>query len=83
MGVIWFAFHVLRLLSIRFPRQNLRCTSNSTMKHLQNRIESRNSLDMVIFGDWKRMFVDFLNNNIGSPNCVHCCVHCSYRCLDT
>jgi hypothetical protein len=35
-GVIWFVFHVLQLLLIRFIQQNSCCISKSTMKHLQN-----------------------------------------------
>jgi hypothetical protein len=34
-GVIWFIFHVLQLLPIRFTQQNLCCINISMMKHLQ------------------------------------------------
>ena len=35
MGVIWFVFHVLDFLPIRFTKQNSCSISKSTMKHLQ------------------------------------------------
>ena len=36
VGVIWFLFHVLQLLPIRFTQQNSCCINKSTIKHLQN-----------------------------------------------
>ena len=34
MGVIWFDFHVLQLLPIRFTHKKLCCVSKSTVKRL-------------------------------------------------
>ena len=34
-GVMWFVFHVLQLLPIKFTQQNLCCISKSIMKHMQ------------------------------------------------
>ena len=34
-GVIWFMFHVLQLLPIRFTQQNSWCINKPTMKHMQ------------------------------------------------
>ena len=34
VGVIWFVFHVLQLLPIRFTQQNSCCISKSMIKHL-------------------------------------------------
>ena len=50
MGVIWFIFHALQLLPIRFTQQNSCCISKSIMKHMQNRIKIWTSpyLGMVI-----------------------------------
>ena len=48
MSVIWFAFHVLQLLLIVFTQQNSCCISKSTMKYVQNRIENRAFLDLVM-----------------------------------
>ena len=40
VGVIWFIFNVLRLLSIRFTQPNLCCISKSMMKHEQKSDEN-------------------------------------------
>ena len=47
VGVIWFTFHVLQLLSIRFIEQNACCISKSTMKHMQKAYWNS---DLPLFG---------------------------------
>ena len=44
VGIIWFVFHVLQLLSIRFTQQNLCCIRKFMMKYIQKRIENWISL---------------------------------------
>ena len=48
LGVIWFVFHILHVLLMRFTEQNLCCISKSTMEHLQNWIENRTSPGLVM-----------------------------------
>ena len=48
MGVIWFVFHVLQLLPVRFTQMNVCRISKSTMKQLQNRIENWTFPDLVV-----------------------------------
>ena len=48
VGVIWFIFHVLQLLPIRFAPKNLCCISKSTMNICKNQIGNRNSRDLVM-----------------------------------
>ena len=36
MDVLWFVFHALQLLSIKFTQQDLFCISKFMMKHKQN-----------------------------------------------
>ena len=60
MGVVWFVFHILQFLLIRFTQQNLRCMSKSAMEHLQTP-DWKSNLPKFSSGDGKCMFVDFFN----------------------
>jgi hypothetical protein len=66
VGVMWFLFHVLQLLLIRFTQQNSHWISRSTT----NICKDRPSFDSR-YGYWKCMFVDFFTGCIGPPNCVY------------
>ena len=67
VDVIWFIFHVLKLLPIRFTQPNSWCINKSMMKYMQ-----KPDLPLFRYGYRKRKFVDLLTGYIGSPNCVHC-----------
>ena len=46
VGVIWFVFHVLQLIPIRFTKQNTCCISKRII--YKSRIENWTSLDLVM-----------------------------------
>ena len=57
--VIWFDFHVLQLLHIRFTQWNMCCISKCMMKH-QQKLDWKLNLLLFTHGHWKCKFVDFL-----------------------
>ena len=63
VGVIWFLFHALQLLPVRFTQQNSCCSSRSTTKHMQKSYWKSHCFNYV--------FVDFLVRCICLPKCVH------------
>jgi hypothetical protein len=68
--VIWFVFHVLQLLPIRFTQQNSCYISKPTTNNMQkpNRESNLPDLLMVIK---RACFVDFLVEYKAPPNYVH------------
>ena len=57
VGVVWFVFHVLQILSIRLIQQSFCCISKSTMTY-QHKLDSESNLPFFGYGFWKYMFVD-------------------------
>ena len=68
-GVIWFDFHVLQFLPIRFPQQHWCCISKSMIKHL-HKPDWKSGLLWFRYGYWKCMLVDFSTMYIGPFDCV-------------
>ena len=60
--VIWFIFHVLQLLPIRFKQQNVCCNSKSTMQHQQS-LDWNTYLPQV-HACWS------LSEHVSPPNCI-------------
>lgn len=69
VGDIGFIYDVLQLLQIRFTQLNLYCISKSTMKSTKIGLKIRRP--SFNYCCCKCMFVDFLTEYIGPPNCVY------------
>ena len=77
-GVIWFIFHVLQLLLIRFTWHYSCCIGKSILQHLQK--PDRKSDVSWYISDYRMcMFVDFLIGYLGLSNCVHYWMQSSYE----
>ena len=66
--VMWFIFHVLQLLPIRFTQQNLSCINNSTMTRHQ-KSDLKADIPLLSYGYRKCMLVDSFTRNRFSQMC--------------
>ena len=76
VDINWFICHVLQFLLIKFKKRNLCYIRKSAMKY-QQKSDWKSNLPWFSCTFPKCMFVDFLTEYIGPPNCVRYWIYSS------